>query len=55
MKRLVFVLFVIVLVWLLVQLYASVTGEKFSGGVIPYFDDIQNNESERHMMLISLQ
>ena len=55
MKRLVFILFVIVLIWLLVQLYASVTGENLSGGVIPYFGDVQNNESERHMLLIGSQ
>lgn len=54
MKRLIFILFVIVFVWLLIQLYAAVVGEEFSGGVIPYFEDIQNNTSEEPRMILTI-
>ncbi len=54
MKKLMLVLFIIVFVWLLIQLYATVVGEEFSSGIIPYFESIQNNTSEERRMILTI-
>lgn len=51
MKKLISIIFILVLIWVLVQLYAKVSAEGRIGH-IPYIEEIEDNAEHRRMLLI---
>ena len=51
MKKLVLILFILTLIWFLLQLYAAVASERNDIQLIPYLHDVQQANPDKKRML----
>ncbi len=53
MKKLIFILFIFVFIWVLLQLYQAVAAEKVTTKrVVPYLNDTQIIPTKKRMLLV---
>ncbi len=52
MKKLIFIILILISIWLLFQLYVAVASEKSIYQVIPYLNDVQSSPPERRLLLV---